>query len=289
MSHPATLATVTCLVLALAWQRRPCTSPPRSLAGHGTARRTRRRAPEWVARAIALTGLPLDPGTAWTVAGLSALGCVGGAALVSPLLGLAAGVAVLWAPPTLRRTVDRRWWDRRDGQLAGALERLAMELRSGAALAPAVVAMGPATPEPLGAELRSMGQALDHGAALTAALDQWAGRATSSPEVRLAATALRLGAEAGGELARSIDRVAVTLRERREIRAESTALATQARASAAVLAVAPVAFAVLVAAVEPGAIRFLTASPAGAACLVAGVGLEAAGAAWMARILRSVA
>lgn len=288
MSHPTTLAAVAGLVLAMAWQRRPGASPLRLLVGLGAPRRTRRNAPEWVARAVALTGLPLDPATAWTATGLGALGCVGGAALASPLLGLAACVAVLWAPQTLRRAVDRCWWDRRDAQLAGALEHLAMELRAGAALAPAVVALGPATPEPLGAELRAMGQAIDHGAGLTAALDQWAGRARSSPEVRLAATALHLGAQAGGEVARSIDRVAVTLRERREIRAESSAHATQARASAAVLVVAPVAFAVLVAAVEPGAIRFLTASPAGAACLVAGVGLEAAGAAWMARILRSV-
>lgn len=276
------------LVLAVAWPRRPGTVHRRHELAPGAASRTSRPAPDWVANAVFLLGLSADPGLVWTAARLSAVAAVAGAALTSPPFGVVAGLAAPWALRALRRSVDRRWWDRRDAHLAGALDHLATELRAGSALAPAIVALGPDTPDPLGAELRSIGEAVRHGAPLTAALDQWAARPTSSQEVRLTATALHLAAQAGGEVARSIDRVAATLRERREIQAESAALATQARASAAVLAVAPVAFAVLVAAVEPGAIRFLTASPAGAVCLGAGVGLEVAGVAWMARILRSV-
>jgi Flp pilus assembly protein TadB len=72
------------------------------------------------------------------------------------------------------------------------------------------------------------------------------------------------------------------------MQAEVRALATQARASAGVLAIAPVAFAGLVATVEPRAVAFLVASPLGVACLLLGLGLEGAGAAWMAHITRSV-
>jgi tight adherence protein B len=85
-------------------------------------------------------------------------------------------------------------------------------------------------------------------------------------------------------VARAVDRTAATLRERQELRGEVRALATQARASAAVLALAPLAFAGLVATIEPAATTFLVASPVGWACLGGGLVLELVGAVWMSRI-----
>jgi tight adherence protein B len=195
--------------------------------------------------------------------------------------------ALLAAPRGVCRVVERHWWRRRDAQLPAALDHLAADLRAGSALGPAVVALGLRTPDPLGEELRSVGATVRHGGGLADALDRWAASPHSSPDVRLTAAALGLGAEAGGSVARSVDRVAATLRERREVRAEAEALATQARASAAVLAVAPLGFTLLVASVEPSAVHFLTSSVVGLGCLVAGLTLEATGATWMARILRS--
>jgi tight adherence protein B len=46
-------------------------------------------------------------------------------------------------------------------------------------------------------------------------------------------------------------------------------------------------FAALVATVEPSALGFLCTTPAGLACLLLGIGLDALGAVWMARITRS--
>ena len=74
---------------------------------------------------------------------------------------------------------------------------------------------------------------------------------------------------------------------RHEVQAEVHALATQARTSAGLLAVAPLAFAGLVATIEPGAVAFLITSPVGVACLLLGVGLDAVGATWMRRITGS--
>ena len=124
---------------------------------------------------------------------------------------------------------------------------------------------------------------------MSAAVDRWAARPHASPAVRLAAAALGLSVDAGGEAARSMDRVAATLRERRELQAEVHALATQARASAGVLGIAPVAFTALVSTIEPGTVRFLFTTPVGLLCLVGGLGLEAAGALWMARIVSGAA
>lgn len=246
--------------------------------------------PLWVRHAVTEGGLTIDVGTAWTVMCAAAALAVVVATLAA---GVAAGaivvVTITAIPSMARRLVTRRRTDRRDAQLSDALERLASSVRAGSALGPAFVAMAAATPAPLGRELEVAAAEVEHGAGLAAALERWGDRPGSGAEVRLAAAALGLAADAGGEVARSVDRVAATLRERRELQAEVRALATQARASAGVLAVAPLAFTALVASVEPAAAAFLVTTPVGLLCLVGGFGLEAVGAAWMARILRNVA
>lgn len=189
----------------------------------------------------------------------------------------------------LERAQPARRRARRDAQLPDALDRLASALRAGQAVGPALVELAGPLPDPLGAELRPVAASLEHGAPAAAALAAWAARPGASADVRLVAAALTLGADAGGEVARAVDRIAVTLRERRELQGEVRALATQARASAGVLAVAPLAFAGLVATIEPAVVVFLVTTPVGLACLSLGLGLEALGATWMARITRSAA
>lgn len=178
---------------------------------------------------------------------------------------------------------------RRDAQLPEALDRLASAVRGGQAIGPALRELAGTVPDPLGSDLRPMAMAMDQGQPVARALAGWAGGPGASPDVHLVVAALTLGAQAGGEVARALDRVAATLRERREVQGEVHALATQARASAGVLAVAPLGFAALVSTIEPGSAAFLVTSPLGMACLVAGLGLEALGCVWMARITRSVA
>jgi tight adherence protein B len=235
---------------------------------------------------------------------------VAGAALAAALLVAAGrprarrppaptGATTPVAPPlvqvqrAMRRVVERaapgRRLDRRDAQLPDALDRLAAALRAGQAIGPALVELAATAPDPLGPELRRVAGRLAHGASVAAALAHWAGAPGTSADVRLVAAALTLGAEAGGEVARAVDRISVTLRERAELRGEVRALATQARASAAVLTLAPLGFAALVATVEPDAIAFLLTTPVGLVCLALGLALDAAGAAWMSRITRSAA
>ena len=196
-------------------------------------------------------------------------------------------VAIAAVERAIARARPGRRLARRDAQLPDALDRLAASIRAGQAVGPALVELAGSVPEPLGADLRRVAASLAHGAPVGAALAVWAHQPDASPDVRLAAAALTLGADAGGEVARAVDRVSGTLRERAELRGEVRALATQARASAAVLAVAPLAFTGLVATVQPAALGFLLATPIGLACLGLGLALEAAGATWMSRITRS--
>lgn len=256
-------------------------APARHPAG-AMPRAHRRPAPAWIVPLLREASLP---DTAWPplagagLVALVALGVVGG-----PWLPAAVGAGLVAAPRLLGPSLERRRHRRRDEQLPSVLERLAAELRSGRALGPALVGVAEHTGSPLGDELRAMAVEVRHGASATTVLQRW-GDAASSAEVRLAASALALGSEAGGQLARSVDDVAATLRERRELRAEARALATQARASAGVLVLAPPAFTLLVSTAEPGTLRFLLGSAPGLACLAGGVALDLIGARWMARIV----
>lgn len=219
-------------------------------------------------------------------------GVLAGAGAATVLAGIAAGpfaalvipAAIVVAPRLAGPPLRRRRLRRRDEQLVPWLERVASGLRAGLSLAGALSAAAPTAPWPLREDLaRLEGDIGSLG--LAVGLARWAERSGTSPAVTLTASALDLGATAGGEIARAVDRVAASLRDRSEAQAEVRALATQARASAAVLGLAPLGFCALLATVEPAVPRLLLTTPVGWACLVGGLGLEAAGAAWMARIV----
>ena len=191
----------------------------------------------------------------------------------------------------LARVVERVLRSRRarqaDAALPVALESVARSLRSGATLGHAVGEAAAAVPGEVGADLARVA---DHAVAagLVVALDAWAG-ARPSATVRLAATALILAADTGGAAAAAVDGLAATLRQRLAAAADVRALATQARLSAAVIGAAPVAFAVMSSAADHRAGEFLLGTPAGLACLAAGVALDVTGLLWMARITRAAA
>jgi tight adherence protein B len=104
----------------------------------------------------------------------------------------------------------------------------------------------------------------------------------------LASAALVLADRLGGPASRAVDRVAGSLRQRRAVQRELRALATQARLSALVIAVAPCVFGVVGAMVDQSMGGFLFTTPGGLACLAGGAALDAGAAVWMARIVRSV-
>lgn len=166
-----------------------------------------------------------------------------------------------------------------------AMEDVARGLRTGASLRQAVAEAAITAPGPVGDDLRRVAALVDHGAPLTAALEWWVSH-RPLPGVRLAAAALALGAETGGAQARAVDGVAATLRERIAAAAEVRAQATQARVSAAVIALAPIAFCALAAATDPRTATFLFRTPIGLVFLASGLGLDALGAFWMNRLTR---
>ncbi len=199
--------------------------------------------------------------------------------------GLVVVAVVSPGPRWMLRALQRRAQTRRDRALPAVLEHIAAAVRAGGTITVALEGTAARAEGLLGDEMAEVALLVEAGVPVAAAVDRWRQRA-ASPSVDMASTALQLGNEAGGEVARLLDAVAASLRERREIEVEAAALATQARASASVLAAAPIAFAFLAAAADPEAGAFLLSTRAGLACLAAGIGLLAAGALWMARIVR---
>jgi Flp pilus assembly protein TadB len=175
-----------------------------------------------------------------------------------------------------------------DNALPDALESMARGLRSGGSLRLAIGETGASAAAPLGEGLVEVAEAASRGRSLLDAVDRWRA-ATPGDGVPLAAAALGLGAELGGAAARSLDGVAGTLRDRNAARREVRALSAQARASAVVIGIAPVAFLLVVAAADPGSVSFLVGSPVGLVCLVSGLGLDVVGGWWMRRIVSRAA
>jgi tight adherence protein B len=190
-----------------------------------------------------------------------------------------------WGGRVVRRLTRQRGADRFEAAVPAGLEAVARSLRSGVTLRQALAETAADGPLPLRPDLAAVVAGAERGAGLVPALEAWVAH-RPSPSVRLAVAALCLGAETGGAQARAVDGVAATLRQRQAAAAEARALATQARASAAVIALAPVGFCALASSTDPRVGAFLFRSPAGLLVLATGIGLDAVGAWWMARLTR---
>jgi len=225
----------------------------------------------------------------WPVAGVARVLLFGGlaAGLLTvagrPAVGLVAVLGVASAGAGLHLARDRRA-ARLEAELPALLEAVARALRSGASLPVALreaADTGSVAAEALDTVLTDAAR----GLGLVAALERWAERCPG-PAVRLVAGALTVALTVGGSPARGVDGVAATLRERAEVEREARALATQARASAVVVTLAPVGFGAVGVVGDDHSAGFLLGTPAGLACLVGGVVLDAVGALWMHRIAR---
>jgi Flp pilus assembly protein TadB len=179
--------------------------------------------------------------------------------------------------PRLTRAVD-------DG-LASWLDGAARAARSGAilrhALTDGALALGE---QPVARFLDPFVRRLARGEPIDVVLQDLA--PDSGPSARrLVRRALSLAATTGGPVAPMLDAVAATLHERMALAREVRALSTQARASAAVMVVAPGLFGALASTLDTRVGAFL-GSPGGLACVAIGMALDGFGAWWMARIVR---
>ena len=261
--------------------------PQRTVAaGDGGTRWHLPDPPPALARRLESTGVPLDTRKAWTgwIASL-VLAVPVGLTIAGPGLAVVAVVVVVAGPMFVLFTTAGRADHLVEEALPDALESMARSLRSGASLRQAVEETAGVTPGLLGRDLTVVAAEVAHGRQLAGALDRW-GRRRPLAGVRLAVSALALGAETGGAHARAIDGVAATVRSRSAVGREVRALSSQARLSAVVITLAPLGFSALAAASDERTAGFLLGTPIGLFCLVAGLTLDAVAALWMLRLSR---
>ena len=169
-----------------------------------------------------------------------------------------------------------------------ALEVMARSVRSGAGLQEALEdAVASASVGPVvGAVFAGAAATAARGQPLVDALEARRADDGGVPGLRMAMTALAMAAETGGPHAAALDGVATTLRQRLAVQAEAAALGAQARTSALVIALAPVAFLLVAFVADGGNAQFLLRTPLGLAMLVVGLVLDGVGAMWMSRLTR---
>jgi tight adherence protein B len=244
--------------------------------------------PAWALRWLTdLDVSPLvDPSLVWTAA-IVAAGLLVVLALVTagPPLALLAGMAIVGGAAVGRRLGQGRADRRYEQAVPLALDAVARGLRSGGSLAQSIGEAAGSVPGRLGTDLATVVTTAGRGLPLAAALGRWAERRPSSG-VRLAVAALTLAAEAGGPQARAVDGVAATVREKLAVAAEVRALASQARASAAVLALAPLAFCAFTVTTDRRVAHLLLRTPLGWSLLATGLVLDGLALLWMGAITR---
>jgi tight adherence protein B len=188
-------------------------------------------------------------------------------------------------PPARLRDVVDRVAGRDDEVWPAWLEAAGRSARAGASLRESLRdATDSFRCTTIGPHLVRFARVLDGGGPLEQAVDQLRAGDASTDD-HLVVRALTLAVRTGGPAAVVLDAVASTLRERAALTREVRALSTQARASAVVMVVSPVAFAVLAGGADPRVLAFLVTGP-GLLCLGVGVALDALGACWMARVVR---
>jgi tight adherence protein B len=181
-----------------------------------------------------------------------------------------------------------RWFDaderarrRQVADLAPLLHALSRALRGGMTLHAALQHVA-AHSSAAGAAFVRHAQRVHDGSPVHQEIDRWAAT-LAHRDADLVRAVINTGAATGSALAASFDRAAASLQERADLQREISALTAQARASALLLTLAPVAFLVVMAVADPTIIRFATSTTLGRVALVAGVSLDTAGWVWMQR------
>jgi tight adherence protein B len=243
------------------------------------------RAP--VAAALQRTGTRVDPEPivqGWATFTLAALVLAGISA--PPLLPVVAGGAIV-APLVLARVLRRRVDRRVEAALPETIRLIAADLRGGGTVRSALERIA-AQSSPLAGDFRRVVTRVNLGDSLPSALARWVDD-RPIPGSRAFAGALVLAADLGGGSASALEGLAVSVADRQAITGELRAQSAQARASAIVVAIAPLGYLVLMAAVDRDAAGALVATSVGRWCAGVGIALDLAAVMWMRRIVRDPA
>ncbi|MBG6085414.1 type II secretion system F family protein [Zhihengliuella flava] len=201
---------------------------------------------------------------------------------IAALLGVAAApVAVL---VTLRVRAERRR-SAFDDQLPDLLMTLAGSLRAGHSVVRALDGAAREFAAPMNEVLSRVVNEARVGRNLEITMQEAAARMRSE-DFAWVAEAIRINREVGGDLARVLDQVGQTIRERAEIKGQVRALSAEGRISAYILIALPFALAAIMSVMNPDYVGTLVSHPIGILLLVVGALLIIIGSIVLHRMIR---
>ncbi|RXN93478.1 pilus assembly protein [Achromobacter aloeverae] len=228
----------------------------------------------------------VDARQLWTANVLLCVTCAGLLYAVAGSLVLAAagGVAPIRATHLLIAHLRRRRHARFDAQLPDTLLALAAGLRAGASVPGALRHVVDHSAPPLAQEFGLMLREQRLGLSFDAALGNLQARLPSEA-TGLLASALRIAAHSGGNLAETLDRIAALLRSRQQLRDRVLTLTAQGRLQAWVVGLLAPGMVAILAYLDPVSMQPLWRTTPGLSVLALLVALEVVGVWWIRRIV----
>jgi tight adherence protein B len=163
---------------------------------------------------------------------------------------------------------------------------MARSLRAGHALTSAFELVAGEMPEPISVEFARAFEEQRLGMPLERAVREMAARAPSNGDLKIFAVSAVVQKETGGNLAEILEGIAHTIRERYRFFGKLRALTAEARASAWVVSLLPLAIFAFLASSQPEYLRPLLEKPLGRNILLGGAAAWVLGVLWFQKLTR---
>jgi tight adherence protein B len=198
-----------------------------------------------------------------------------------PLMGMIALPVLLVFAFGVCRVIVQRLIARRlalfTNQLELVLRLMVSGLRAGLSIRQALVMVVEQSPDPARNEFMKVIGQTNIGLSMYDALDQLAERLPSN-EMTMLTRAIRLQSQTGGNLAKVLEQLASTIKERRRLQRKIKAITSEGRATAAVISALPVGVGVMINLTNPNMREAMLGTDIGhialaTACVLEGVGV----------------
>lgn len=191
-------------------------------------------------------------------------------------VGGTAGVLGAMLPALLIKRRSARRAALLNAQVAETLEVVASSLRSGFGFTQSLELSATEQDDPISSELLAAIREINLGASTDEALQRLVER-TGDDDLALAISAVIIQRKVGGDLSEVLANIAHMIRERVRIRGEIQTLTAQARMSAWIVGLLPIALAGALTVMQPDQMRILIDDPAGRMLVLVGLSLQAIG------------
>jgi tight adherence protein B len=181
-----------------------------------------------------------------------------------------------WATGSWIRINIGKRLEKFNNQLEIALRLMTSGLRAGLGLRQAMIVVVSEMPDPIRSEFNRVLNQTSIGISVYDALDQFNVRMPSA-EIMMLTRAIRIQSKTGGNLGKTLETLAETIKQRRRIDRKVAAMTSEARASSYVMSGLPVGLIFFIAAFEPDMRGDLFGTLFGRLAIVAALGLVALG------------